>query len=272
MKLKNTLFLALNFIVFIQLSTPSQVFSQKKEKDAAVAVAGAAVGIIGTAIAAAASAEAAKEATERFMVEWVLSNKDHSNAKAFELSMISWEASKKEDLNKISVIGFSYYEGANWKNILLMVCSPGWVNEFGVDFTKVMVYEIDKAKLSKILLAYLNLCKPLDEKEIISLDNIPVMINKTKSTAPIYLIKSITNTEIEFQNKGGQNFKFKYNENLLGDDTHTIIDLNQEFKIDFNEGSLNIFFKESKELVKIRRDFLLELIKNVWFDKIPVNY
>jgi len=74
MKLKNTLFLALNFIVFIQLSTPSQVFSQKKEKDAAVAVAGAAVGIIGTAIAAAASAEAAKEATERFMVEWVLSN------------------------------------------------------------------------------------------------------------------------------------------------------------------------------------------------------
>jgi hypothetical protein len=263
--------LALTLILLTYLLVPKNSYSQKKGDGLAAAAVVGAVGAIGTAIAAAASIEDAKESMERYMVEWILASKDHSKKTTFDLSMIGWEASKREDLNRVSVVGFSYDEGLGWKNVILLVLSPGWINEYGVDFKKVSVYEINKDKFSKLLLAYLNLSKSLDEVEIENLESIPVTTNKSKTRAPIYLISGISTSGIEFENKGGQKFIFQFNQLGNGDDTHTVIDVDEDFKIDFNEGNLNIYFKETKDIIKLKRSFLLEVIKKFWEDKIPIR-
>lgn len=152
--MKNILLACLSILSIL----PNYSNGQKKGDAGVIAAAAVVGGAIG-AIAAASSVELAKEAMERNMVEWVLSKKDHSKKTTFDLSLMKWEASKKEDLSKVSVVGFKYTEKKEGHLVLLNICSPGWWNDYGVDFSRVKVYEINKINWTKILIAYLNLSK-----------------------------------------------------------------------------------------------------------------
>jgi len=256
-------------------SKPSIVYSQKN--NTAAIAAGAIIGGAAIGLLAANSVESAKESMERNMVEWVLGNKNHSNKTSFNLSLLKWEVTKKEDLNNVSVIGFIYTVwGDKYSNyVLLNVCSRGWYNDYGVDFSKVKVYEIDKNKWSKILLAYMNLSKDPNNEVISDIEKIPVIINNKKkenSSTTLYNIKSINNTGIYFQDQNNNlEYKFSFDGILTGSGTHTVIDIDDEYKLDFNEGNLGIYLKATGDLIRLRRDFIVDVTRIVFADKIPMT-
>jgi hypothetical protein len=117
---------------------------------------------------------------------------------------------------------------------------------------------IDKNKWDIILKAFLNLSRRNDIKTPVSLESIPVessslLSKKVKlSNESIQNLESIDDKSLEFPSG-------KYKFEPMGGDMHIVQDLDKDFMIDFNEGSINLFLKSTKELVKIKRSFILDV-------------
>ena len=256
-------------VIFVNLLMPSKVIAQSNKSGSGGAVGAAIVGAAVAGVIIAMEVEAYKEAFERNMTEWVFKNKDFSKKMEFELKLIKWEATKKADLSMVSVIGFKYTKKDEESSILLAACSPGWTNEYGVDFTKVHVYEIDKNYWGKIILTYLNLAKIDSLESIVDIEKIPVYYKRGQiKYVPIFNLSSINLNNLEFEvfdNNYLSRYQFVYNRKVNGEfangDLHTAIDFDGDFKVDFNEGNLNLFLKKTGDLIKLKRDLILEITK-----------
>lgn len=221
-----------------------------------IGTAAAAVVTAGATIASAAIAyDRIVESCEREMVEWVLQNKNLDKKDKFELSLFSFDATKKSELSNVRVIPFYFKRKGKPKEILLNVLSPNWVNENGLKYTKTRVYTIDKNYFRKLMQAYINLAKPNDLKYQINIDSIPTTGFLFKDKLDDFSkIVNISKNLIEFENS----HVFTFEKNISGD-IHIIEDFDEDFMIDFNEGHLNLFIKQTGELIKIKRDFLTSM-------------
>lgn len=221
-------------------------------------IAATALTVIGTGLLLEHEINKYRESFEREIVEWVLANKNFENKVEFDLELIKWEVTKKEDFNSVSIMGFKYIQINSEKKVILAICSPGWVNQYGTDYSKIKIVEIDKNKWDIILKAFLNLSRRNDIKTPVSLESIPVessslLSKKVKlSNESIQNLESIDEKSLEFPSG-------KYKFEPMGGDMHIVQDLDKDFMIDFNEGSINLFLKSTKELVKIKRSFILDV-------------
>jgi hypothetical protein len=261
--------LILILLLFSYSIKNTSLYAQKN--DAAAGIAGAVVGGIAAGLLVAASIENVKEGMERNIVEWIYSKYNMEEPLEFELKLIKWEAAKKEDLSNVSVVGYKFYDNNNPPRILLNACSPGWINDAGINFEFVKVYEINQEYWSKILLTYLNLVRKSSTPKITDIEKIPVVDKKGGSALiPLYFMKSVSTTQIIFSNTENQEFKFDLRP-LDNGDIHIGSNFDNEFKIDYNEGNLNLFLKSTRDLVRIKRDFIVDITKNVFSNKIPVT-
>ena len=48
-------------------------------------------------------------------------------------------------------------------------------------------------------------------------------------------------------------------------------DIDDEYKLDFNEGNLGIYLKATGDLIRLRRDFIVDVTRIVFADKIPMT-
>lgn len=263
------LFTQIIFLLFF-ISHVTQSSAQNKSNAGGVA-AGVVAGGIVTGLLVAASVENVKEGMERNVVEWIYDKYKMEKPLVFELKLIKWEVSKKEDLNNISVVGYKFYDFNNPPQIILTACSPGWVNDYGINFDYVTVYEINQEYWSKLILKYLNMNRT-DENELITdIEKIPVKNKKgVSSKIPFYFIKSINSNEITFSTEDYEEYKFTFKK-LYSGDVHIGSDYNDDFKLDINEGHLNLFLKSTGDLVRIKRDFIVDITRNVFENKIPLT-
>jgi hypothetical protein len=250
--MKKLLFISL---LFLQLLPSKGQAQNKASTAAAVATAGVIAGLL-----IANSVENIKEGFERNMLEWVLANKQYSEKVEFELKLIKWEATKKEDLSMVSVIGYLYKEKNKEPIILLNSCSPGWMNDNGVNFNYVNVYEIKKEYWDKLMESYINLAISDNPFGKININDILTFNDNGRETRQTLSdIKNITNNFIEFEGKNGKSkLSFKVTEN---GDTHIVQDFDDKFIMDFNEGNFNLFIKNTKDIIRIKRSFLVEATK-----------
>jgi hypothetical protein len=256
-------------ILSVSMIVNSNAYAQNK--NAAAGIAGAVVGAAAIGLLAAASVESVKEGMERNIVEWIYTKYDMSTPMEFELKLIKWEATKKEDLSNVSVVGYKFYDFNNPPMVLLNACSPGWINDYGINFDFVKVYEIDQKYWGGIMLTYLNLTRSEKTPKITDVEKIPVLDKKgNQTTIPLYFVKTVSNTQMIFANEQGEEFKFPF-KSLGSGDTHIGSNYDSEFKIDYNEGNLNLFLRSTKDLVRIKRDFIVDITKNVFENKIPVT-
>ena len=235
---------------------------QAQNNSGGVAVAGLALITAGLLIES--EIQRHRESFERGMVQWIMSNKNFEDKVEFDLDLIKWEITRKEEFNDVCIMGFKYLQNYKQKEIILAVCSPGWINEYGTNYSKIKIIEIDKNKWDLIFKAFLNLSQRNDIKTPFSLDSIPVISNNflsekvKKSIEKIQNIESINDNSINFLSG-----KFKFEP--LGGNTHIVQDFDKDFMIDFNEGSMNLFIKGTKELIKIKKSFLEEANKIFYY-------
>ena len=141
-------------IIFIYL-LPQNL---KAQKDGAVvgAVAGALVAI-GAGIAAVKQME---ESAELTATQWILSN--NTELTSFSLKTLSFDGKKLKDMSTTSVITYKIQEFTpaykpkvdGRKQILFGFTSQGWINQYGIDFNKIIWFLVDEEEWMNMMISY----------------------------------------------------------------------------------------------------------------------
>lgn len=225
-------------ITALMLLVPKQINAQNNGAAAAV------VGVAAiAAIGAIASIEEMEERTELKATEWLLAN--HPKFTSFNLKTFDFNGKKLKDMSSTSVISFKIQEFTpkmdptldGKKYVLFCFTSYGWVNEQGIDFNKLNWFLVDDAEWMKMMIAYTKVCS--EEKDETKLEEI---------------LKAgvIENKGVKV--KGKMKLPFY---NLTGD-AYLATDYNEDVKFIYNERSLCVFLKKTKNLVQMRKKTIIE--------------
>ena len=242
-------------------------------------------GVVGLGLAltaAEAQIKQFKEQMELGATEYLLENRPEFTH--FELNILDFNATKVSDLSNVSCVSFAL-KGPNIirqnKMILLMFLSSGWMNEFGVDFTKVRFELFDKNQWGDLFFNYISMAssvkitdkmnipifKKVTEKEFNSLS--PTMRIKTLDSEGYGVYTAITNykSDISYVSLTRSEIEIKYftKDNQLestvypliktmnDDNTYMVADFSAKYKVVYNEKSIGLYIKELKHLVQLSR-------------------
>jgi len=208
------------------------------------AVVAGAVGTLAAIGAGIAAVEQMKERAELTATEWILSN--NPEMVSFSLKTIDFDGKKLKDMSSASVITFKIQEFMPMDNpeldgkkqVLLGFTSHGWINEYGIDFNRIKWFLIDQAEWTKMMVSYVRVASG-------EWVNTSVEENLTKG--------KIVNKGVRVNGKMAIPF-YK-----LSGDMYVVTDYSNEMKFIYNEKSLGIFLKDTKDLVQIKRSSLIEL-------------
>ena len=140
-----------------------------------------------------------------------------------------------KDLSSVGVLSFEITDiNTSKKYILFAFTSSGWVNEYGVDFSKLMWKNFNKDEWNGLMQSYIETASgvKLSKKDVAN--------------------SKIVNTGV----KNGSKFILKFDS--IGGDTYLTSDYSEEFKIVFNERSLGLYLKQTKDLVQVRRKSIIK--------------
>jgi len=226
-------------ILCISISLLLPKTSNGQDTGAAVAATVGALALVGVGIAA---VEQMKERAELTATQWVLSN--HPEMNSFSLKTIDFDGKKLKDMSTTSVITFKIQEFQpqedpvldGEKNVLLGFTSHGWINEYGIDFDKVKWFLINDEEWTNMMVAYV----------------------KMASGSSIVGIKDVQNGKIV--NKGLRlEGKLTFPFYKMTGDMYVATDYSSAMKFVYNERSLGIFLKDTRDLVQMGRGSIIEI-------------
>ncbi|WP_452223502.1 hypothetical protein [Lacinutrix chionoecetis] len=231
-------------ILIVFYLTPNNVTAQNEGAVAAVS----GLLAIGVGIAA---VDQMKEQAELTATQWVLTNQPELTS--FSLKTLDFDGKKVKDMSTTSVISFKLQEFTpgdkpelnGKKQVLFGFTSRGWISEYGIDFEKVRWYLIDDAEWMNMMVAY-----------------VKVASSESNNSTIVSTLKEgkVVNRGVKVKSKLVIPF-FK-----LEGDMYVVTDYSSEMKLLYNERSLGIFLKETKDLVQIGRGDIIN-IHDFFFDK-----
>jgi hypothetical protein len=225
--------------IILSIAVPKNLIAQNN--GAGIAAVAGGLMAIGAGIMA---VEDMKERTELTATQWLLAN--HSEISNFSLKTLDFNGKKLKDLSKTSVLCFKIQEFTpadepkldGKKQVLLAFTSYGWINEQGIDFSRVNWYLIDIEEWTKMMTSYSKVAsKEKNETNIKSNLTSGIIVNRG--------VKVKGKMEIPFYKLEG--------------DMYLSTDYSSEMKLIYNENSLGIFLKKSQDLVQMRRSTVIEI-------------
>lgn len=216
-------------------------FKSQAQKNNGVIAAVAGLAAIGGAIAINSQM---KELAELKATEWVLYQ--HPNFTSFSLKTLDFDAKKKKDASAVSIVTYKIQlfepsdkpELNGKKYVLFAFLSDGWINSYGLDFSKFMWHLVDEKEWISMMTSYVKVSS--DEK------NIEVIKNTLREG-------KIVNKGVKVKSKLVLPF-YK-----LEGDMYVVTDYSDMMKIIYNERSLGIYLKQTRNLVQIGRDDIIEI-------------
>jgi hypothetical protein len=176
--------------------------------------------------------------------EWLLT--EHPEFTSFSLKTLDFDAKKKKDASSVSIVTYKVqlFEPSNKpelngkKYVLFAFLSHGWVNQGGIDFSKFMWHLVDEKEWLNMMTSYVKVASEEKNEET---------------------IKSIL-AEGKVVNKGvkvGSKLKIPFFK--LEGDMYVVTDYSDMMKIIYNEKSLGIYLKKTRNLVQIGRGDIIEI-------------
>lgn len=219
----------------------------KAQNNGAIAAAGALVAI-GAGIAAVKQME---ERAELTATQWILSN--NPELTSFSLKTLSFDGKKLKDMSLTSVITYKIQEFTptdkpeldGKKQVLFGFTSQGWISQNGINFDKVRWFLIDEEEWMNMMVSYVKVSSSENNEETLvnTLKNGKVVNKgvkvKSKLVIPFYKLKG---------------------------DMYVVTDYSNDMKLVYNERSLGIFLKETRNLVQMGRGDIIE-IHDFFFEK-----
>ena len=230
--------ITLVFLVLLSI-LPKNMQSQG-EGEPIAAVAGGLLAI-GAGVAA---VEQMKEQAELTATQWILENQP--NLESFSLKTLDFDGKKLKDMSSASVMTFKIQEFEpsdkpdlnGKKQILFGFTSYGWISEYGIDFTKVKWHLIDADEWMNMMIAYAKVSSDKSNENLIEETlRDGKIVNKG--------VKTRKGEDIPFYKLDG--------------DMYLVTDYSPEMKIIYNEKSLGIFLKETRDLVQISRGAIIDI-------------
>ena len=227
------------FCVIIAFLIPKQSVAQKD--GAAIAAVAGGLLAIGAGVAA---VEQMKEQAELTATQWVLDT--HPELTSFSLKTLAFDGKKVKDMSATSVITYKIQEFNptmnpildGKKQVLFGFTSHGWLTQTGIDFNKITWYLIDDTEWMHMMVAYVKVAS--EEK------------NET-TLKEILTAGKVVNKGVKLKSKLVIPF-FK-----LNGDMYVVTDYSSDMKLLYNERSLGIFLKETRDLVQIGRSDIIDI-------------
>lgn len=241
-------------LLIICLIINTQNLNAQKNEGAAAAVAIGGLLAIGTGVAA---VEAMKEQAELSATEWFLTN--HPEFNQFSMKTLDFDGKKMGDLSTTSLLTFRVVEfeidgakkvlsdgnGYDYRNlkikkkfVLFCFTSKGWVNQYGINNDKIKWQLVDVNEWMNMMVAYSKVASGFDGDE-----RIRDLLKGGK----------IVNRGIKNKSKGDLDFY------RMGGDMYLVDEYSDDMKLIFNERSLGIYLKETKDLVQISRGAIIKI-------------
>jgi hypothetical protein len=254
-------------VVFLIVVKP--VFGQDNGSAAAGAVAGA----IFAAVMTASAIEDYRELLELRATEDVMTNRPELNRFILRNLKINTSGTSDPSDAKYIPFGLIYWDenGESVKEMILMNCSSGWVNDAGVDYTKISMDYFTKEQVERLFKEYLSLAAQFNIDDLENIPELRLQAPKSKEAdqydrvqgigrgAPTYYVSKskYSISQSEFVSKGltsdGTRLMVLPN---LGDDGYMTTSFNEKLNIVYNEKSLGLFYKPLGELTKINHSTL----------------
>tara|TARA_B110000208_G_scaffold70162_1_gene90506 strand:+ start:86 stop:802 length:717 start_codon:yes stop_codon:yes gene_type:complete len=211
------------------------------QKNDGIIAAVAGIAAIGSAIAINSQM---KEMAELKATEWLLT--EHPEFTSFSLKTLDFDAKKKKDASSVSIVTYKIqlFKPSNKpdlngkKYVLFAFLSHGWVSQNGLDFNKFMWHLVDEKEWINMMTSYIKVAS--DEK---SIENINKVLKEGK----------VVNRGVKVKGKLVIPF-YK-----LEGDMYVVTDYSEMMKLLYNEKSLGIFLKETRNLVQIGRGDIIEI-------------
>jgi hypothetical protein len=232
--MKKIKIITLSLLLTFSLKTNAQ-----KNDGIIAAVAG--IAAIGSAIAINGQM---KEMAELKATEWLLT--EHPEFTSFSLKTLDFDAKKKKDASSVSIVTYKVqlFEPSDKpdlngkKYVLFAFLSHGWVSQHGLDFNKFMWHLVDEKEWINMMTSYIKVAS--DEKNI---ENINKVLKEGK----------VVNKGVKVKGKLVLPF-YK-----LEGDMYVVTDYSEMMKLLYNENSLGIFLKKTRNLVQIGRGDIIEI-------------
>jgi len=222
-----------------------------------------------------------KEVLENLAANYVMTNFSQYDEFNLKVIGIGGGGKKMSGEGTVSLVPFAFTELKKGeitdnRKIILLFASRGWMNKFGVDYTKLRWEMWDAQKWNKLISKYSQLNSPI--KSNITDELFPEYLEtRTPSKSTSKDSKTISIKISERTVKYELNPKLKYNSiedvniatsglklnnkivfpfySLDGDD-YLVTDFNSEMKIFANENSLGVFLNETFDSILISRILL----------------
>ncbi|TXD53601.1 MULTISPECIES: hypothetical protein [unclassified Polaribacter] len=216
-------------------------FKSQAQKNNGIVAAVAGIAAVGTAIAINSQM---KEMAELKATEWILG--EYSEFTSFSLKTLDFDAKKKKDASAVSIVTYKVQlfkpadkvELNGKKYVLFAFLSDGWINQNGIDFNRFIWHLVDESEWINMMTSYVKVSS--DEKNIGT-------IQKTLKEG------KIVNKGVRVKSKLVLPF-YK-----LEGDMYVVTDYSDMMKIIYNEKSLGIYLKKTRNLVQIGRDDIIEI-------------
>jgi hypothetical protein len=218
----------------------------KAQDDGVVAAAAGLLAIGGAVVAI----QQIKESLELRAVEYILNK--NPDLVEFELTTGSLNGTKLLDLSNVRVVTFELTNNnSKEKSILFAFTSNGWVNEYGVDFSKLIWKNFKKEEWNNLISKFVKMASGVE----VPTENISKLaissrgLKREKFTK--YLGKTVDQSQylIEFEKLGG--------------DDYIVSDFSDEFKIIFNEKLLCLYLKKTLDLVQLKMNTIMNAHRHI---------
>lgn len=154
----------------------------------------------------------------------------------FELKTVSLKGTKTKDLSSVGVITYEITDiDSSKKYVLFAFTSNGWANEYGVDISKLMWKNFTVDEWNKLMQNYIQTASGVE----LTVDEVAQ--------------SKIVNTGV----KQGSKFILKFDK--IGGDVYLTSDYSDEFKIVFNESSLGLYLKATRDLIQVKRKAIIKV-------------
>jgi hypothetical protein len=232
--MKNIKIITLSFLLLFSFKSHTQ-----KNNGVVAAVAG--IAAIGSAISINAQM---KEMAELKATEWLLT--EHPEFTSFSLKTLDFDAKKSKDASAVSIVTYKIqlFEPSNKpelngeKYVLFAFLSHGWVNQGGMDFSKFMWHLVDEKEWLNMMTSYVKVSSEEKNTET---------IKKTLKEG------KIVNKGVRVRSKLVLPFY------RLEGDMYVVTDYSDMMKLLYNENSLGIYLKRTRNLVQIGRGDIIEI-------------
>lgn len=232
------------FLLVFSILLPKNTKAQDKgtqDKGTGIAIAAAGLLAIGSGIAAVKKME---ERAELKATEWVLSN--NPELTSFSLKTLSFSAKKVKDMSSVSILLFNIQEfepkdkpEVNGKKYVLFgYTSHGWITSQGINFDKVRWELVDETEWLNMMTSYVKVAS--SEKDS----------NKIRG-----ILKENKIVNMGIKDRGKLILPFY----KLSGDLYVVTDYSDAMKLIYNERSLGVYLKETRDLVQIGRGDIIKI-------------